>query len=672
MVFVPPPPPPPPVVFVSLLPPPVVFVSPLISSRHARLLAWAAAIETGRHAPAEAEVSVPLSLLSRVAFGALTQPDLHHALTEDVCALAGRLAGHAGAFAASRAQRRLSRLEALPDAVLGAIYAYVNTLDVFCSLRVTSRRLRLRVFTPGGVTNLNLSSFGLGIRDALETVPQERWGRLSSLCVSGLDLEAAGAAPAAITALGALGPRLRVLHVSQDPNECVGPQHIPAAVWPTLRELSVNMHEASQYRTEGAAVRYDRLRGEGVMADALHGRGDQLEAKEEGGGESAEWSPRPGTFERLERLSLLAQSQPLDRDALPSTYAQCSRYLAAAVPGRLRVLALQLFFWARHSGKPHPDIAAAVAWHAPHLESFHLTVGTVSPHYTSNFIDIKESVLLPAFPSAHTLVFRAACWTRFALAAASHPALAVLRLEKNAQLDIGHGDTSDAGSPGTCAAGASSAGSGDDAGAGWRAGALRTLQTSRPSTDGARKALTAPGGCGPLVDLCLYECEPQKESERFSARIMRTPPADRIDRRLFDVRVARRVADIRDALRFATQLARSPSLRRLQFDFGGHFAQAEGVYSGDGVQPFLSRLLLLPGLEELWFRTHCFPPLQWWHQTPLSASLKSIVAYCNERCNCCERPHLLPTRVEWRDGSSGMIDTERDYDCNDRWPPTCC
>ena len=271
---------------------------------------------------------MPLSLLSRVAFGALLQPGLGRAMADDLCALADGLSGHA-AVAGAGGARRPSRLEALPDTVLGEIYSYVSTLDVFRALCLASRRLRLRVFTPGGVTNLNFSAVDLGIVRALEAVPQARWSALHALCLSGLDLDTQRSVRAAVGALGALGPRLRVLHVQEGADEYVGLHHIPAAVWPALRELFVTMVEASPTRAG------DKEEDEEGGAD-----GGNVEEEEKKKDRRPEWSPARGEFGRLERLSLLARSQYSDGEVYAPTYRRCGLFLAAAVPGRLRELAL--------------------------------------------------------------------------------------------------------------------------------------------------------------------------------------------------------------------------------------------------------------------------------------------------------------------------------------------
>ena len=662
-----------------------------IHSRFARQLAWAGTVETVRHVSAGVQVSLPLALVARVAFGALTQADIRAALTDDACALA-KAASEAHQSLGAQQQTlgspsplRLSRLESLPDAVLGEVYSYVNTEDVFAAVRRTSRRLWVRVFTPGGVSNLNFShhagigaapSFRLEMQEALETVPCERWNCLATLCAHELRLKDMAGANQFATALGCLGPRLRVLHLPPDCDNFIGLHRVPATVWPALRELRVTFVS---------------------------------EEEEEEEKRKNKWAPGPAVFVGLERLAVDANSWSL------RMHVRCSRFLTAAVVGRLRALTLTVKFWEmrERSGEPaqtHSAVANAVAAHAPFLESLHLTVGAVLYYDLGATLD-DEIVRLPSFPNAHTLVFDAPSNIRFALAAAPHPKLATLRLQHRAQLDIG--GSADAGESKTCE---SKTREGD-----WRAGALRVLQTSRPSTDRARAALTARGGCGPLDVLSVRECVIRMEGDRYLPRGAAERPADHRERRR---------ADIRGALAFAEALAK-PSVRKLQFDFGGHFgglpkrkggpqhlpkpqrlprlphrhlllpqgrhpdsdaqptAGRGGEASGEderpsglpdededaaGIDVFLAELLAWPNLRGLWVGSQCVPQLRWWSRRQLSPGLESICFY--EKLS--KRPHALTANVQWPTHQRPLFDCEEferrmahTGGCAGQWPPTC-
>ena len=707
------------------------FIPSMVSSCFARQLAWAGAVDRARGAPAEVELSVPLALLSRVVFGALVHSPLGTAATEDVCALAKALIARNDAVAGTTdAQRRLSRLEALPDAVLGEIYAYVNTYDMFEAVCRTSRRLRLRVFTPGGVTTLNFCVYGapierdvarplfeLGMARALDAVPAERWSALTALCVYGMCRQRAPLRAAFAGALGALGPRLRVLHMREISTDKVGLRHVAAAVWSTLRELYVKFIEGVD-ESDSDSDSDDDSNSDGDRADESDecgGGGGDDEDGGGGGGDAGEcgqgaaedakgearkkcevrkrgeaitaaglgaWTPAPLSFGGLERLalSLYMRARVFDSVVSLPLYTRCGRFLAAAVPGRLRALTLDLYFWqALPSNRDTKllDVSRAVEAHAPFLESFHLQLGNYrgTLHKTVT-MRTMEVVVLPPFANAHTLVFGAAYAARFVLAPAPHPNLSSLRFQRLARLDIGDaGDAAvAAGSGGGSSSSSSSSSSSCDSRngvdgvvrSGWRAPALRTLQTSRPSTTRARRALMASGGCGPLSDLCLYECDVQKEADRYAPRAVN-------DREL-------RLADIRAAVEFAAAIAQ-PSVRRLQFDFGGHFlalsakalAKAPQAADGrdEGVNAFVAALLVWPRLEDLWIGSRCLPRLRWWSKRPLSPSLRSICVY--ERLS--KRPHALPVRVKWVAAHTELFDTgvprTDSGDCAGQWPPTC-
>ena len=517
------------------------------------------------------------------------------AATTAVKALAAQQAdggggGGGGGGATALPRPRWSPLEALPDAVLCQVCSYLTNLCVLSTLARVSRRLRLRALSPD--SSANVCFFGRGCMDArrvLERAPPARWGALHMLSIVGVSCrshtgeeerpkgltgedERPGGLPdreKVLDGLRSLGPRLRVLHADEQIDLAL----VPALVWPRLHELSVELSLFEPVYDEHTSF----------------------------------FVPPALALRRLERLAL---SLPYD-SGVPTAVAICARgaaYLAAATPGRLRTLVLDVWSWGTYC--PTAEFQALHA-HAPHLESLRLRVRECS-------FDAL-SISLPPLPNAHTLVFCGRGPTRICLASAPHPKLTRLVLEGRAYLDVGSGpgeERSGDGEGREAPEGKPQGGSGGG-GARWQAPALQTLCTSRPSTERARRALVAPGGCGPLRVLSVRECGPDVAHTR----------------------------EVDAALAFAEALA-SRSAVFVQVDFG----ELRRAKAGDAPQqkidlaPYVQRLVAWPCVRELWLHSQAWPHLRSWKHARAGPALK-VLHICGKAC---KRPHALAPQLRWQ------------------------
>ena len=564
-----------------------------IESPFAWRLALNALLDAGRGARAEEQVLVSTAALARVLGAATTRAA---ALDADLSLLCRSVSERTRPLVApgnrggvqdggeGGADSWASVLEALPDSILGAVYAFLSSTDTLGRVALVSRRMQRRVYTPGGVVHLCVGDASAALRH----VPTGRWSALQTLCCKvrapskRSEKKARDDWQALVDASGHLGPRLRTLHCRESEAPWLAPS---AAVWPGLRELCVV--------TTGELTPGEFAPAPG--ANDLPGKGTWSYSGAAGADRDAP-PPPPRSLPALERLTVMLNNE--------APHGRCLALTNQAVPGRLRDLALQLRVW-------DAAAAAAVTAHAPHLESLHL-----------NFCPRRgQTCVLPALPRATTLSVGSSWPMQVQLAAEAHPRLGCLLLDGRAALEIA--SPHDAEDEDACGVRQEGKWKTD---AGWRAGALHTLRTCVPTPPATRAVLSAPGGHGPLDVLCLTECSrgfcnlAQAQAALAFAEALGRGSARKLSLRLgaFMHRTTRR------------ETVRPSSSSR-----------PEGE-----VRALLGRLLSWPCLEEVWIDSNEVPH-SWWEDWEVAQSLRAVHLGDATSEQLRTRPPTLPARVKW-------------------------
>ena len=346
-------------------------------------------------AAAASHVTIPAALLRDLLHYALRQRTLPRAAHASVCALSAALLPREAVRPSARPA--LARLERLPHAVLGAVFAYLDTLSLVGALVNTSRELRARVCAPGAVHALYVDS-GEGAAKALAKLAPATWAQLRRVEL-GRALEPEDdseiEAPAFARCLRRLTSSVRHLRLE----EFAGGSDalaLPPAIWNTLDTCVVT--SSGKQLSHLASTRADcRIElpsfgrsGEGLPLGGEPGPHARSKAEGAlpvgGGGGLGEESPSVcGELPALRRLALWGDEN--DAQTSPYTNRRFVGFLRAACGGELRVLSLQLPPW--HTA----DLAAALVPLAPGLEALAL----------SEYGARTTVFVIPPLPRLHTL-----------------------------------------------------------------------------------------------------------------------------------------------------------------------------------------------------------------------------------------------------------------------------
>ena len=347
-------------------------------------------------------------------------------------------------------QSRMAPLERLPTVALLEVLACLDNADVLTHVVSVSRRLRACVCGPGGVRVLRLAypTFQSDTRRAAVLLPAAAWAGLRVLEITTMVHDKAHWVRRLCAALGALGPLLTRLHLDEfayQDGDMVQ-LSIPPSAWAALDTCRVVTGTYIVDRLPSATARAGTVSSNERPTSPSESSNGSSSGRPLGlapssgrplglapsSGRPLGLAPSPTSDMALQSLAPRSPMPTLRRLAIGYIENHGARiaavrpehqvgmalrlehrivgFIDAAVPGTLRVLAVQLHTFT--------DLAEhAVAQVGPGLELLKLQVddGSTSDRKVWN---------LPALPRAHTLHVEG--FATFRLAAAAYPCLTAL------------------------------------------------------------------------------------------------------------------------------------------------------------------------------------------------------------------------------------------------------